>query len=310
MGAITRRLFSSVSGINTQVDPTRIKYDSRKGIADLAYAVDVSIDDTGLISSRKGHGAVAQTGVFHSLFCDGGDAYIVQDRTSDAAVLQVGTDLSVSGVRSSLTKAARMAWVQVNDATFYANGHENGVIRSGTSGSWPVDSYNGPDSSEDFQAAPVGTHLGHRNGIMGIAVGNVVWFNHLPYVFGLFNLKSGFVQFETDVRMVKPVAGGWFISDSKTTWFFQGDHPRNFVQVRAATYPAIEWGEAIDCPMARDIGIDANGVAAIWASEQGVCAGLADGSLVNMTTAKLDMPVATVAASLVYDKSNVLVTTV
>ena len=65
-------IFSSTTGLNTKIDPARIKFDPASGLADLAVAVNVDIDSTGRIGRRKGFAATARTEDIHSLWCDGG----------------------------------------------------------------------------------------------------------------------------------------------------------------------------------------------------------------------------------------------
>lgn len=303
-------LYTGALGLNDKLDPQRLISGSLReapGFIELSQATDVSIDDRGLVSRRSGSTQVT-AGNFHSLFCDNGTAFVIEERTEDAAIMRINADHTLTGIRSGLTKNKRMAWCQVQDATFYSNTVHIGVIRNSVSATWAVSTYNGPDSSESFASSiPLATHIGHRNGILGLAVGNVVFFNHLPYLFGLFSLARGFVQFESAVKMVKPVAGGWFISDAKNTWFFKGDTPLNFSQQLAANYPAHEWGDATEYPLAADMGIDAQGVVALWSSTEGICAGMPDGSLINLTHDKVTTPTATTAASLVFDRQKLIV---
>lgn len=299
-------LYTGSTGINARLDPIRLQVDPNK--LDLSEGVNVYVDDSGMLNTRSGT-TLQIAGVFHSVFCDKGDAFLVQDRTSDAAIMRIASDCkTLEGVRSELTKAARCSFAQVNDATFYVNGYENGYIRNGASYAWPVNAYFGPDTSRDFTIAPVGQHIAHRAGTMAIAKDETVWFNHTPFIFGLFNLKSGFVAFDSRVLMVKPVAEGWFISDENRVWFLRGDTPTNFKQERVSEYPALEWGESAGYISAATLGLDnaPSGHAACWVAADGVYLGFANGSVMNLTENKLAIPASTTGASVIFDRNKLV----
>jgi len=301
-------LFSGSRGLNTVLDPERLSQGTEDdpGMVELAVAVNVSIDDRGLVTLRNGD-TLAGSGEFHSLFCDGGDCFVVQERTEDAAIMQVAGDLSLSGVRSGLTKNRRMSFAQVNGDTYYSNGIQNGFIRSGISSAWPINTYEGPETNLNFSPAPVGSHIAFKpGGLMLIAVGPVLWINHFPYIFGLYSLARGFVQFASDIRMICPVAGGVFVSDSTATWFLRGTSWFDFVQVQVATYPALEWSLAHDRVKLQDMGFDAPGFGRIWASTEGVCVGTDDGTLINLTDGQIKYPSGYSSAACLVTDSHIL----
>ena len=65
-------LFSGSTGLNTEIDPVRHKYDAEKGISELAVARNVDFDYTGRVGNRKGWRYTTVTGNCHSLWSDGG----------------------------------------------------------------------------------------------------------------------------------------------------------------------------------------------------------------------------------------------
>jgi len=288
-------LYTGTSGLNTVLDPQRLSQgsDNDPGMIELAVAVNVSIDDRGMVSLRKGS-ALAQLGEFHSLFCDGGDCFVIQERVSDAALMRVAADLSISEVWSGLTKNCRMSFTQVNYDTFYSNGQGNGYIRSGVSAAWPVGVYQGPDTNLHFSPAPVGNIVAFKpGGLMLIAVGPVLWINYAPFAFGLYNLRSGFVQFGSDITMICPVFSGVFVSDSERTWFLRGESWFDFVQEPVADCPALKWSLATEKVRVRDMGdmgVEMPGFGRVWASTEGVCVGMDDGTMINLTKEKINYP--------------------
>lgn len=287
-------LYTSSRGLNTRLDPQRLMHGTKDdpGAVEFAQAVNVDIDDRGLVTIRKGS-SLLQAGAFHSLFrARGGDCFVVQDRTSDAAIFKVDpSTYTLTGIRSGLAKGSRVCFTQANYSTFYANGAQNGVIQSGVSFDWPVSTHDGEDVGLVFSAAPVGRHIAfQRGGLMFISVGNVLWVNHFPFNFGLYSMATGYVQLETDIVMICPVQQGVFVSDSKATWFFRGTSWFDFSQEKVADYPALEWSLAHDEISLRDIEMDMPGNARIWGSVEGVCLGTDDGTFINLTKERIKCP--------------------
>lgn len=290
-------LYNGTAGLNTVLDPQRLSQGGRDnpGIIELAQAVNVSIDDRGLVTLRNGHESL-QSGVYHSIFCDGGDCFVVHERTDDAAIMRIVSlePVVLEGVRSGLTKGLKVDWAQVNTDTFYSNGAQNGFIRDGSSSPWPVGEYTGPDADMQFAAsAPIATHMAFRQGGQCIlADGPAVYINHAPFQYGLFSLRKGYIGFESDVAMLCPALSGFFASDGRRTWFFrkQPESWYGFQQELVEDAPAVEWSLAHDKVMLRDIGIDSPGFGRIWASARGICLGTDDGTLINLTEERIGYP--------------------
>jgi len=290
------RLFSSSNGLNTKVQKTRVAF-AEGGVTDLTKALNISHDRTGRVSRRSGYDRV-QEGSFHSVFCDGGDCFVGKT----TGLYRVNPDMSLTGVRGNLT-GDRISFCQIGSETYYTNGTQNGVIRDGKSYDWPVGEYLGPVTTRDFTGAPVGNHLAYYNGRMCVAVDNVVYFSE-PWAPGLFNRSKNFVQFSSDVRMIKPVMSGVFVSDSESTWFFQGSTPEDFTQKKVLGYPALEWSVATDYVEGLDMGLEVPGMCAMWGSRYGAILGLPDGTAMNRSINKVRYPrVGTQGSGLVRDQS-------
>lgn len=219
-------LYNGASTLNTILDPQRLSQGTRKapGIIELAKAVNVSIDDRGLVTLRRGD-ALLKVGDFHSLFCDGGDCFVVQERVDDAVILRVTSlsPITAETVVSGLSQGLRAEFKQVNDDTFWSNGVQCGYIRSGINHAWPVGAYRGPDADIDFLTSPpIPNHMAFlKGGKCAVAVGNAVFLNHEPFQYGLFAPAFGYIGFESDVSMICEVQGGFYASDAKRTWFFR-----------------------------------------------------------------------------------------
>jgi len=296
---------SGFSGLNNKVDPTRLKYDKDTGIGELAEAVNVNIDDTGRIGRRAGQVSLSAV-VSHSLFCDKGDAFVVQDRTSDSAIYKIGTDLSLTGIRSGLEKGARISFCQVGDLTYYSSPYQNGVIAAGISSAWPTfTAHVGATTTRAFYGVPLGSHIAHFNGCMWIADGDVVWVSE-PYAYGKYDHARRFFQFGSDVRMIKPVFGGVWISDGEQTGFIQGAEKLEAMSwVKKSSFPAHEWSECIELVDLSQSKFQLPGLSAIWASDAGLTIGTSTGELIVATEEKLIYPTGAMGAT-VADGHNVI----
>lgn len=281
-------LFTSASGLNTTVDPVRLKYNSEVGISDLATAVNITIDNTGRISRRLGWN-LKEAGEFHSLWCDGGDCFVIKETETYASIMQVLPDLSVYGVRAYLTKDKQMSWVDVNGVTYYSNTFQNGFIKNGISDAWSIGTYTGPDTSRSFTSVPLGSHLTFYKGRIVIAMGSTLWFTE-PNSPGLVDSVRGFWNFASDILMVKDVEDGLFVSDSNATYFLRGSSPHDFVQDRVATYPAHKWSVCTDKIEIDDLELNEDGLGVLWSSSKGICIGLPSGRIRNLTKERLNLP--------------------
>lgn len=288
-------LYNGAAGLNTILDPQRLSQGTkdRPGVIELAQAVNCSIDERGLVTLRNGS-AKKVSGEFHSLFCDGGDCFAIKENTSDATLVKVNADYSLSTVRTGLSKWLRMCFAQTNTDTFYSNGVQHGFIRGGVSYPWLVQPYRGPDADVDFSTSvPVANHIAFlQGGKCLLAVGPHLFVNHEPFKYGLFAPALGFIGFESDVSMICPAQSGFFVSDQRQTWFFRkvdGGWYR-YRQEAVDTSPAIEWSLAAERVLLRDIGFDLPGFGRVWLSTSGVCVGTDDGLVFNVTKEKVRLP--------------------
>jgi hypothetical protein len=289
-------LYNGSAGLNTVLDPQRLSQGSRDnpGIIEMAQAVNVSIDERGLVTLRQG-ATLVTAGSFHSLFSvDGGECFAVQEGASDASIVRVNSDLSTSVIRSGLSQGRRMAWAQSGTDTFYSNGVQTGFIRDGVSVAWPVQEYHGPDADMQFATAiPAASHIAFMaGGQVLLAVGNSIFANHAPFQYGLFHPGRGNVaNFEGRVTVLAPVQGGFFASDGRRTWFFRkaGDWYQ-YRQELVDSAPVLEWSLAHDRVKLGEIGFDLPGFGRVWASTQGICIGTDDGQVFNLTKAKVKYP--------------------
>jgi hypothetical protein len=111
----------------------------------------------------------------------------------------------------------------------------------------------------------------------------------------VYHQHLGFLQFDTDIRMVAPIGPNFFISDSRFIWFAEKmqspiDLPAPMFRLRKiAHYPAAPGNPGISMEGVKTE-INYYPDAVMWVSEQGICVGGVDGSFENLTEKKYEMP--------------------
>lgn len=266
-------------GINNRLDPIRHQYNPDTGVGFLSEAVNCDIDDSGMISRRLGQEEISSNS-FITAFCDKGDCFVVQNRDTDSAIMQVGTDFSLTGVRSGLTLGAKMAFCQVGKKTYYSNGFQNGVIENGISDFWPSEEHFGAETERKFYSAPLGTHLTYFDGRMLVAKDNVIWISE-RYEVGKFRMKKNLFQMGTNITMIKAVLGGLWVSDQEKTGFvpIKGGDIAQAPFIKKASASAHEWSECIELIDLSKSSLQVSGLSAVWSSDEGLCVGSEDGQI-------------------------------
>lgn len=283
-------IYHQSAGINSKVDPARLRFNPKTGVTELAAAINVEIDDTGRMSMRKGQTATVRTEAWANLFGCGN--YGVGTRGN--ALCLIYSDLSYINLRN-ITPNARMSYILDSDGTqnvvYYCNGYEKGRIFAETSHTWPVQTPVGATTLKEFSEVPLGHLLEARSSRMFVAQNNVLWYS-MPNTYHAYRLASDFFMFPSRLRMVQAVAGGLWISDEKNIYWMGGNIAPSVnempIQVRVAEYAAIE-GTAIKIPGSR-VGEGIAGEVVVFTTSEGICIGSGNGEMLNITERKLTLP--------------------
>ena len=284
-------IFSGTTGLNTKLDPARLKFNPEAGISELAACVDCDIDDTGRIFRREGTTATVRTEKWKNLFGCGSFGL----GTKGNALCIIEPNMSYTAIRN-ITPDARMSYVRDTDGVksiiYYCNGFQNGRIIDKVSHSWPVGTYVGPETRKTFYAPPIGHLLEVHNLRMFIAEDNILWYSE-PADYSSYRLAANYFGFSSRLKMLEAVDEGLWISDSESLYFLGGEiaptvhkMPR---QIKKAEYCAIE-GTAQKV-QASKIGIEnLTGIVIVFTTAEGICIGSSDGHLINLTEKKIDLP--------------------
>lgn len=287
------KLFRGAVGINNKTDPARLQYNPETGVEELAAGVNVDISSSKRIGRRKGY-TLELAKAAHSIFSCGEYCLFV----SSNALCVLEPDYTWSAIRN-VAVGATMRYVRAGTDIYYCNDNERGIVRDRISYSWVAADYVGPPTIKTFSDPPTGHLLELYNGVMLVAEDNVLWHSE-PYAYSWFDLAKNYIQFSERLTMIKAVQGGVFVSTEKETFFHKGGAVKEFQQSKIADYPAIE-GTEVTVNASRVGDGNITGLAAMWASTEGVCFGGPDGYFRNFTERKLEYPFARYGAGLYRD---------
>lgn len=289
-------LYNGADGLNTILDPQRLSQGTkdRPGIIELAQAVDVVIDERGMVTLRPG-GALLGAGAYHSMASDGRRCFVARDWTDQSTielvVMTSATTAQFKGVRSGLSKGKHVSFAFDGERTWYSNGVENGYIEDGTSHPWPDHSVEDQVSrtSRKFFPAPVGQLIAVAFGRMWIFSDDTLWYSE-PYSYGRFDMARCFFRFKSNGRMIIPVDGGLWVSDGTTTYFLSSGDPAKMEPIRKAGFPALFGQYGLRKITPDETPLDLTGQIAFWMSPRGLCLGGANGEFFNPGSRKIKYP--------------------
>jgi len=278
-------IFSILGGLNNRVSPIRIPYDREEGISQMSATHNIIVDETGAARVRPGYTPLAE-GPWHSLFYDGGEIVGVKgqqlclltpvDSGADVRVLAVGFN-------------DRASFAQVNDDIYCTCGNVQGIVSEGSFRPWPATMNYGRETDRVFTGPFPARHIAFHLGRIWLATGNVVAFSE-PLGFSLFDLANSIIPFDAPVLMMRPVAGGIFISTSKAVYFIPGNEPQEFERKVACATPAREWSVACRLLASERLGLDPGSEMATWVARDGIYVGAPNGTVSNLTEAEVIFP--------------------
>jgi len=298
-----RVLFRATSGLNTRIDPARLRYDPESGVQELAVAYNVDIDDTGRVSRRKGYTQRSATSA-HSLFAIKDVCLFV----SGSSLMQLHADYTTSTL-TSVTADARMSYAPVNEQVYYANGFEKGIFENGSISAWELPStFVGPATTRTFVGPPIGSLVQYYRGRIYVVQANFVFYSE-PYDFGRFDLARNFFAVEHDILLFRAVADGFWVGTKKGMEFVAGAEPKEFQRNFVTDIAPIQY---TDVPfhgrftITQDgnpmIDLSASDKSLLWLSREGICYGGQTGNFYNLTRAKLaELPAGRTGAGTVID---------
>ena len=301
-------IFRGALGWNNKVDPAELKFDPETGFCELALAHNVDISQRGRVSRRKGYRKVVPIPGAHSVFSGAGLTFFC----ADDKLYRLNADYSYDILVVGMPVSNRVSYAEVNRNVYLVNGDRALKFLRSTgqvSAFRREGSYVGPVTTKQWMDPPGGSHIAFYRSRMLISVDNVLYFSE-PAAYSWFCSNYGFRQFDSRIRMIKPVMKGLFVSTETAVWYLQGDYLPDAEQFRVCTYPALEWSEAYDLfDSGRSMLLLQRGFfghVAIWmgVNQEGqtsVCVGGEGGRFMDLTRDKVDAPSSTAGCGLVHD---------
>lgn len=145
-------------------------------------------------------------------------------------------------------------------------------------------------------AAPAGRVVGFFGGRTVVASGPHIFYSD-PFEFELFDRRSGFLSFDSDVTLFAPVKSGVFVGTTKEIVFLAGGELSTAEQIPVVGYGAV-LGTLSYVDGAQLLKGEEQGDVPVWMSARGVCAGLPDGSFANLTGSRYQVVPAAQGAGL------------
>ena len=271
-------------GLDNSNDP--VKHSLGDGRIKLSKADNVDITRTFSVRRRDGY-SLWKNGAYNSLWSNGDVCFAsTADRIVSFSKLDgYGTVIKILPVGEYPLSFidSRTGYV------YFTNGSVIGKIKDNVA-------YDLGTSSDKFKAPlPAGQFLSYLSPRLLVARGNVIFISD-PVNKDVYHQHMGFIQFDSEIRMIAPLSSGnMFVSDSRYTWFLEKmqrviDVPAPLFKLRkVASYPAIEGNpfRHID-GFKTELAYYPDG--AMWVSETGICVGGADGAFENLTDKKYNMP--------------------
>ena len=281
-------LFRATSGLNTRIDPARLRYDPESGVQELAVAYNIDIDDSGRISRRKGYTQRSATAA-HSLFAHKDVCLFV----SGTYLYQLHANYTSTAL-TAVTSDARMSYAPVNEQVYFVNGIEQGIFENGSISDWELPStFIGPETTRTFIGPPSGSIVQYYNGRIYVVQERFVFYSE-PYDFSRFDPVRNFFAVEHDIILFRAMADGFWIGTKAGMEFVAGDEPKKFQRNSVTDVQPIQHSDVpfngrfvltdSGTPM---VDLSASDSSLMWLSTQGVCYGGASGNFYNLTRAKL-----------------------
>jgi len=294
-----RTLYTSTTGLNNFVDPTRLEFDFKTGVTELAQAINVNIDNSGRINCRRGRvqklSSTAKYGFAYGEVC----LFV-----SESILYHMKSDYSVTALRSDLTLGARMRYVGIANRVYYSNGTEKGYILKGKDYTWEKGNYTVPGDTRRIISDPPNGHLlGWFASRALVAVDNAIFASE-PSFYGVFDLHNNFKLFPERIKLMHPTTQGLWIGTASQVLFYRGTKWGQLRREPKADYGVLEGSGAV-CPGEK---LNAPEKSVIFTTPQGICVGDEGGGFTNLTYNKLIFPTGRYAsASIVGDRYLVLI---
>lgn len=138
---------------------------------------------------------------------------------------------------------------------------------------------------------PVGSVVVSYKGRIYVAENNYLWYTQ-PYEYELVHRAMNFIGFNSPIKTLAVGSDGLFVGSDTSTVYLAGDEPNKFEMQPLADYGTV-YGTEVNVPKVlfkAPEGASANSDVPMWMSKNGLCVGLDDGSMLNLTGGRYTLP--------------------
>lgn len=290
------------SGVRNVVAPERL----RPG--ELEAGVNIDIDDAGQPRRRRGY-SLKDAANYHS-------ARTIARRTlavRNEVLGELRADYSFTPF--GWVGPHPVAYVAVGTTIYFSSSTASGKVVGDTiepwgtlsgAGTWvspvmrPTDTF-GAVSGQLLGNVPTATELEYYKGRIYLGHEKVLWTTEL-YLYDLVDRVRGFMHFEHNITMIEAVDDGLYVGTEAQLLFLQGTHAEGLKMTVILEEPVVR-GSAVDVPVAEahpqaKNGPVPEGVAPMFLTGAGICLGLENGQVHNLTRGRVVFPAAERAAAL------------
>jgi hypothetical protein len=305
-------VFSRFDGIKNTALPERL------GPRDLVRARDVTLDDTGQISRRRGF-TLKTPGNAHSLFATSTNLVL---GVLNGSLGLVNPDYSFTSLGAAVSSdpsegLSGLSYAQLGTQVYYTSDSESGIVDlvGLTAGPW--------GSETDLWLSPVvnptatlpaiagrllgkppnATSIAYYRSRLLLGVDNILWAT-VPFTYNFVDKTAGFKQLPGKITMIGSVGDGVYVGTDEGLYFLSGeDYPR-WKQDRVMDSPVVpgsmvyipgELGNPPQVPPYADTPLE---VSVAFMTANGFCVASNSGRTVNVTESKIFFPQAISAASM------------
>ncbi len=250
----------------------------------LTQADNIDLSKDGNISRRPGRTKV-YAGATVAAWGDGQDFLFIEDDE----LKQLNADYSAT-VLAALAITANVLYVlrSATNKLYWSTGYEHGVIEAGVNRAWNIadDNYWSDMTVEDALAdelhqdsMPVGKQMVEYAGCIWVVYEDMIIFTN-PYS-ETTDLRKNFIPVGERITNFGVVSDGLYITTDTRSYFCAGRDPAEMSIVQQAPFGAIP--NTMLQVDGRVLGGEQNTLGLLWASFRGICIGLPNGTLVNVT---------------------------
>ncbi len=286
-------IYSGSVGMINNVPAHRLPYSAETGVAGLEDCLNVVVDRSGQIVSRRGT-AIIEPGEFHSLYPGDEFGLVAKDRTTDCALYRVDVgengSIVLVGLRSGLTKGARFDYCEsVTGRIYYSNGYEHGVISETNrqSEAWTENEWFNDETSAQFEPVPPGECLCFGGGRILFSRGRELRFTEYGMP-GIYDTAINGENFPSRITVIAAVTDGFFVSDERNIYFISGLDPNEWSVRPVTPYPATSKYHGEVDPL--QFGFQTNAPSVLMGTVAGPVIGLPGGEIVNLIEKNLILP--------------------